>query len=88
MQVIGPSDPNIKIINRKCLACEINAMFYVYVLKSVNDVGVYIGCTNNLKNRVKEHRSGHIVSTKYRLPIELIYYEASLNQSDAFRREK
>ena len=63
-------------------------MFYVYVLKSINDGGVYIGCTKDLKNRLKEHRSGHILSTKNRLPIELIYYEASLNQSDAFRREK
>jgi len=63
-------------------------MFYVYVLESVNDSGFYIGCTKNLKNRMKEHNSGHIKATKNRLPMKLIYYEASLDRSDAFRREK
>ena len=69
-------------------ACEINAMFYVYVLKSLSDDGLYIGCTKDLKARINEHSSGSVGSTKNRLPIELIYYEACLNRSDAFRREK
>ena len=63
-------------------------MFYVYVLEAVNDSGFYIGCTKNLKNRMKEHNAGRIKSTKNRLPMKLIYYEASLDRSDAFRREK
>jgi len=63
-------------------------MFYVYVLKSLIDSGLYIGCTADLKNRMKAHTSGRIVSTKKRLPIDLIYYEACLNKRDAFRREK
>jgi len=63
-------------------------MFYVYVLESVNDGGFYIGCTKDLKNRMKEHNSGHIKATKNRVPMKLIYYEASLDRSDAFRREK
>ena len=37
---------------------------------------------------MKEHNSGHIKATKNRLPMKLIYYEASLDRSDAFRREK
>jgi len=63
-------------------------MFYVYVLESVNDSGFYIGCTKDLKNRMKEHNAGHIKATKNRLPMKLIYYEASLDRGDAFRREK
>jgi len=63
-------------------------MFYVYVLESVNDSGFYIGCTKDLKHRIKEHNAGRIKSTKNRLPMKLIYYEASLDRSDAFRREK
>ena len=42
----------------------------------------------DLKNRIKAHTSGKIESTKKRLPIDLIYYEACLNKGDAFHREK
>ena len=70
------------------MACEIENMFYVYVLKSLTDSGLYIGCTGDLKNRIKAHNSEKIESTRKRLPIELIYYEACLSKGDAFRREK
>ena len=57
-------------------------------MESITDGGFYIGCTKDLKKRIKEHNSGHIAATKNRLPMKLIYYEASLHQTDAFRREK
>jgi putative endonuclease len=63
-------------------------MVFVYVLKSQKDNGLYIGFTNDLKARVNGHNSGLVESTKNRLPLELIYYEACLNRKDAFRREK
>jgi putative endonuclease len=63
-------------------------MFYVYVLRSQSDEGLYIGCTKDLKTRLKKHNSGFVESTKNRLPLELIYYEACLNQEDAFHRER
>ena len=63
-------------------------MFYVYVPESVNDSGFYIGCTKDLKNRMKQHNYGHVKATKNRLPMKLIYYEASLDRGDAFQREK
>jgi len=63
-------------------------MFYVYVLKSLKDAGLYIGCTKDLKTRINEHASGSVESTTNRLPVKLIYYEACLNRGDAFRREK
>ena len=63
-------------------------MFYVYVLKSLNDNGLYIGCTKNLKDRIQKHNSGQVISTKNRLPLKLVYYEACLDQNDAYRREK
>jgi putative endonuclease len=69
-------------------ACEIEHMFYVYVLRSLTDSGLYIGCTADLKNRIKAHTSGKIESTQKRLPFDLIYYEACLNKRDAFHREK
>jgi putative endonuclease len=62
-------------------------MFFVYVLKSLSDKGFYIGCTKDLKNRIEAHSSGKVYSTKNRLPVQLIYYEACLDQKDAFHRE-
>ena len=63
-------------------------MHYVYVLRSKLDLGFYIGCTKDLKNRVEAHNSGKVESTQKRLPFELVYYEACVNDKDAFRREK
>ncbi|MHB8524085.1 MAG: GIY-YIG nuclease family protein [Limisphaerales bacterium] len=63
-------------------------MIYVYVLRSAVDGQLYTGCTNDLRNRVALHNAGKVPSTKERRPLELIYYEASVNERDAFRREK
>ena len=66
----------------------IKPMFYVYVLISLKDKKFYVGYTGDLKRRLKEHNSGKNVSTKSRLPLKLIYYEAHLSKADAERREK
>ena len=63
-------------------------LYFVYVLLSKKDKDFYTGYTNNLKRRLKEHQEGKIVSTKHRLPIQLIYYEVCLNKYDALAREK
>jgi putative endonuclease len=63
-------------------------MFYTYVLKSLKDKKLYVGLTGNLKQRLEEHRKGRVESTKERLPLNLIYYEACLNRADAAKREK
>jgi len=65
-----------------------SAFYYVYVLRSLKDGNFYVGYTNDLRQRVKEHQAGACISTKARLPVELVYYEACLNQQDATRREK
>jgi putative endonuclease len=62
-------------------------MFYVYVLKSQKDGMSYIGSTNDLRRRVKEHNSGLVISTKPRQPLELVYYEAYKSENDARKRE-
>lgn len=63
-------------------------MFYMYVLKSIKDGRVYFGYTADLKRRVIEHSRGLNKSTKFRLPLELIYYEAYKSQTDAEAREQ
>ena len=48
----------------------------------------YVGFTNDLRERVEAHTRGKVYSTKHRRPMELIYYEACRQVSDALRREK
>ncbi len=62
--------------------------YYTYVLESLKDRKLYIGWTNNLEQRIKEHQTGKVFSTKYRLPVKLIYYEACLSKEAAIKREK
>ncbi len=62
--------------------------YYIYVLKSQLDGQLYTGYTNNLKRRINEHNNGKVTSTKDRIPFELIYSEACINQKDAIAREK
>lgn len=63
-------------------------MYYVYVLQSLKDNYFYVGYTDDLKIRIKEHNNGRVVSTKDRRPLKLVYYEVCLNQQDATKREK
>jgi len=63
-------------------------MYYTYILKSKKDSKFYTGYTSNLKLRFEQHNKGLVYSTKDRVPLKLIYYEACLNQQDATHREK
>jgi predicted GIY-YIG superfamily endonuclease len=54
-------------------------MYYVYLIKNSKTRKTYIGYTNNLRRRIKEHQN--------KKP-ELIYYEAYKNEIDAKEREK
>ncbi len=63
-------------------------MLYNYILYSLKDKKFYTGFTKNLKLRFEQHKRGLVVSTKNRLPMQLIYYEACCNQRDATHREK
>ena len=48
---------------------------------------MYIGYTNNLLRRIKEHNSKLNTSTKSSIPFKLIYYEAYHNRQDATKHE-
>ncbi|PYT92216.1 MAG: excinuclease ABC subunit C [Acidobacteria bacterium] len=63
-------------------------MVYVYVLQSTRDSKLYTGCTHDLRQRLLLHNGGKVESTRNRVPLRLIYYEACLNERGAFRREK
>jgi len=63
-------------------------MYYVYVLKSLKDGQLYIGYSSNLKARIERHNSGLVFSTKSRLPVKLVYYQAFISRKDAMNEEK
>ena len=62
--------------------------FYVYILENKAKNFIYIGYSENLRQRLKEHNSGKTKSTKHYAPLNLIFYEAYPSKPDAKRREK
>ncbi len=62
-------------------------MFYVYILESLKDKSLYIGSTNNLKRRIKQHNSGTSRYTNQHRPYKLISYIALPTKQDAERHE-
>lgn len=63
-------------------------MYYVYVLYSKTVNKCYVGFSSNLKERLRDHLSKSVHTTKRMGDFELIFYEAYLVKSDALRREK
>jgi len=62
--------------------------YYVYILYSLKDKKLYVGCTSNLTERLIKHKNGLVDATKYRRPLELIHHENFKNKADAFNRER
>ena len=64
-------------------------MFYTYVLYSLKSKRLYVGYTEDLKQRVNEHNKGigGSYSNKNK-PFKLIFYEAFLSKKDASKQEK
>lgn len=64
-------------------------MHFVYLLYNIETKKFYIGETNDLSRRVKEHRQGLNKSTKYKCNSwKLVYAEVYRSKSDALAREK
>jgi predicted GIY-YIG superfamily endonuclease len=62
-------------------------MYYVYILRCHDD-SPYTGCTEDLKERLQRHNRGNVPATKFRLPVELIFYCAFKDKYRAFEFEK
>lgn len=63
--------------------------FYTYIVKC-KDHTYYIGQTNDLEKRIKEHNGlirGGAKYTKYKSPVTLIYNEKFSTRSLAMKRE-
>ena len=63
-------------------------MVYLYVIKSLIKNYRYVGITNDLEKRFKEHNSGHSKATKPFLPFKTIHTESYNTYTEARVREK
>ena len=61
-------------------------MYYIYSLKCKD--GFYVGCTDNLKDRIDRHQKGQVPATVNRLPVNLEFYLAINDKYKAFQFEK
>jgi putative endonuclease len=61
-------------------------MYTVYVLRDQAGT-IYKGCTNDLKRRLKEHRSGKTKTTSRMLRLRVVYIENFETFIEARKRE-
>lgn len=64
--------------------------FFVYILESVDSGKYYIGHTNDIENRLKDHNRGKNMDAytyKYR-PWKLVYKELFQTRKEAIKRER
>lgn len=61
-------------------------MYFVYSLKCKD--GFYVGCTDDIKERLNRHEKGHVPATEKRLPIILEFYFAIKDKHKAFEFER
>ena len=64
-------------------------MYYTYIMSNENNSTLYIGMTNDLARRVREHKAGIIpgFTQKYKCN-KLVYYEEFSEVNQAIEREK
>jgi len=62
-------------------------MYYTYIIRSEKNGRFYIGSTENLERRLKEHENGNTPSLKKRGPFKLIYKEPHPTRAEARNRE-
>jgi len=62
-------------------------MYYVYILKSEIKEKTYVGFTNNLERRIKEHNSGKSKFTSKYIPWRVVYREQVETLAKARARE-
>lgn len=61
--------------------------WFVYILKC-EDSTLYTGITNDKEKRLSQHNNGKASKyTRVRLPVEMVYSEASDTRSSASKRE-
>jgi putative endonuclease len=62
--------------------------YTVYILLSEKDGNLYVGCAQDVVERVGRHLRGHVLATKHRRPLVLIHTEEFSDKGEAFQRER
>jgi predicted GIY-YIG superfamily endonuclease len=76
------------------MPCEASAkkgghLYYVYLLESLSNAGErYVGCTRNLRERLKRHNAGASAHTAKHAPWRLVTYVAFSNEVQALAFER
>jgi len=63
-------------------------MYFIYAIMSLKDHRVYVGYTEDIDRRIKEHNAGYTRSTRGNRPWVLAYIEEVKNLKEALRMEK
>ena len=63
-------------------------MFFVYILEAIESKKYYIGQTENLEGRVKQHNKGRNLSTKAYIPWQLKWWKEFETRSEAIKTER
>ena len=61
---------------------------YVYVLISKRDGNCYVGRTNNLLRRYRQHAEGFVKSTARRRPLVMAHWEQFSTKAESIARER
>jgi predicted GIY-YIG superfamily endonuclease len=63
-------------------------MYYVYIIQSQKDLSYYVGHTEDLRQRIKDHNQGMVRFTSSRRPYILVWYCAFIDKKKAIAFEK
>jgi putative endonuclease len=62
--------------------------FWVYVLVSQKTGRRYVGSTQDVTKRLRQHNAGHSKSTRHGVPWRLVKTESFLTRAEAVQRER
>jgi putative endonuclease len=62
-------------------------MYFTYVLQSLKDNRIYVGLTEDVERRLKQHNAGYNRSTKAYLPWKLLLVEEFELRTEARAKE-
>lgn len=63
-------------------------MWCVYIIRSIRQKWYYVGSTNRINKRLREHNSCQVRSTKYYAPFKIVYIKHFESEKDAKFYEK
>ncbi|OGZ27711.1 MAG: hypothetical protein A2365_03650 [Candidatus Nealsonbacteria bacterium RIFOXYB1_FULL_40_15] len=63
-------------------------LWHVYILKSSKCRWYYVGSTNRIEERLKEHNKKQVISTKCHVPLKLVFLKKFNSEKNARAYER